>query len=83
MYFLKHIGLIFLLGSSVWEHCYKVCSSVNKGEIYFVHCKSATETSLDMAAVLFRTGGSDFCRVVWMDTGFPSSLASAEPKPQS
>lgn len=45
--------LIFLLGSSVWEHCYKVCSSVNRGGIYFVHCKSATETSLDMAAVLF------------------------------
>lgn len=30
-----------------------ICSSVNRGGIYFVQCKSATETSLDMAAVCF------------------------------
>lgn len=38
MSFLKHISQIFVLsGSSVWEHCYKVCSSVNRGGIYFAH----------------------------------------------
>lgn len=73
MCFIKLIRWIFLLGSSVWEHCYKVCSSVNRGGIYFVHCKSATESSLDMAAVLFCTGGSDFCWVVWMDASLPLS----------
>lgn len=70
------MSLIYLLGSSVWEHCHKVCSSVNKGGIYFVHCKSTTETSLDMAAVLLCARGLDFCRVVWMDASLPVTLSN-------